>query len=157
MMAAANTPREYRFRMLALAIAMACHLGWLVPISKNGAAMARAEWFGEEIPALAKYMRTFGTAGVVKVKKRSGQPKANFRGAKCLMAGYAAQSSGDCYKMYDPTRNVAYVARDVIWAGTMYFSDPNRPSEGEQGTKKVSFALEEDSEAAERSAPLKPS
>ena len=106
----------------------ATQLDGLVLVTINGVTKTRYEhWVGKN-PTFAKYLRTWGEAGTVKVKTKTS-PKLKDKGVHCMFVGYATEHSGDTYRMYDPKTNCIRVSRDVIWLKRMYFEQPPRARE----------------------------
>ena len=110
----ANVPMKYRFRCFVLFVEAAILLDRLVVVEIDGVTKTRIEHFGGELPKYAKLLRTTGKTGVVTIKTKNWAVVKD-RAVLCMMAGCCPQLEGDCYKMYDPLRDVYYETRDVIW------------------------------------------
>jgi hypothetical protein len=72
-------------------------------------------------PKWVAHLRTWGEAGVVKLKTLS-TAKLEDRGVTCMFVGYAEDHSSDCYRMWDPKTNSFHVTRDIIWLRRMFFN-----------------------------------
>jgi hypothetical protein len=79
MMIGANILFPNRYKLYREAISTATKLDWLTIKEINGSKKTRAEHWGMELPKYAKYLRVWGEAGVVKVKK-ARTPKLTNRG-----------------------------------------------------------------------------
>ena len=67
----------------------------------DGVTATRYVYWGGTNLAFAKYLKTWGEAGTVKLKL-TATPRAADRGVQCMMVGYALEHDGDCYRMWDP-------------------------------------------------------
>jgi hypothetical protein len=134
-------------------ISTATKLDWLTIKEINGSSKkTRAEHWGMELPKYAKYLRVWGEAGVVKVKKVGTSKLAN-RGKVCMMVGYADSHAGDCYRMYDDETKIVHLTRDIRWLKRMYYDvNGNRmgdnsefsESEDEESISTVESSNDED-------------
>ena len=66
-------------------------------------------------------MRTWGEAGVVKIKS-STSPKFKEKDVTCLFSRHAEDYDGECYRMWDTTCDYVYFTRDVVCLKRIYFS-----------------------------------
>ena len=121
-MNAAQIPKSERFKMWSEAATTVTALDNLIPVTFNGETKTRYEHAGYEIPKFAKYLRTFGEAGIVKNGKDG---KVGDRGITMVFVGYADGHAGNCYRMYNPVTSRVSVTRDIIWMGRMYFTNEN--------------------------------
>ena len=67
---------------------------------------------------IVKNLRTFGEAGVVKVKSKTS-PKLKNKALTCAFTSRVDNHDGDCYHMWDPVQHRMHVIRDVIWLKKM--------------------------------------
>ena len=77
MMIAANVPYAVRFVLYHEAYTCATQLDWLVVVEIDGVTKTRVEHWCGELPRWAKALRTWGEAGVVKVKATTTPKLAN--------------------------------------------------------------------------------
>jgi hypothetical protein len=75
----ANIPKAKRYKVWYKAYGTATKLDGLVPAEINGKTQTRDEHFYGKNPAFAKHLRTWGEAGVVKLKEKT-QPKLDNHG-----------------------------------------------------------------------------
>jgi hypothetical protein len=121
MMIAPNVTLPNRYKLYREAISTATKLDWLTIKEIGGSKKTRAEHWGMELPKYAKkYLRVWGEAGVVKVKK-VGTPKLANRGKVCMVVGYADSHAADCYRMYDEDTKLVHLTRDIRWLKRMYY------------------------------------
>ena len=121
MMAAAHIPVELRKKGLwREAFKCATQLDALAAIEIDGIVKTRVEHWCDERPAYAKYLKTWGEAGTVKIRTPN-TTKVENRGITCLFVGYAKDHAGDCYRMYNPVTSGIHESRDVVWLHRMYF------------------------------------
>jgi hypothetical protein len=118
----ANLPLPLWYRLYCMAFRTACALDWLVPIQLDGKLATRWNHFtkGTE-PAFARHLRTWGEAGIVKLKNASTGKLAD-RGTTCMFVGYCLDHGGDTYLMWDPDTYDFHESRDVIWLRRMFFT-----------------------------------
>ena len=69
-MIGANTAFEKRYKLFREDIATATYLDALIPIELDGVIKTRVEHWCGELPEYAHHLRTWGEAGVVKLKSR---------------------------------------------------------------------------------------
>ena len=120
MMIGANVPHKSRYKFFREAFTCATLLDGLTVIELNGKEETRyIHWQGNN-PAWTRSLRTWGEAGVVKLKTKF-TPKLANRGEICMFVGYAPAHSEAVYRMWDPNSNRVHVTRDVIWLNRMYF------------------------------------
>jgi hypothetical protein len=121
LLADANVPLELRYKLYTEVIRTAAKLDSLVVIKRQGMEKTRYEIFYQGIkPKWAAHLRTWGEAGVVKLKTLA-TTKLEDRGVTCMFVGYAEDHSSDCYRMWDPKTNRVHVTRDIIWLRRMFF------------------------------------
>jgi hypothetical protein len=96
----ANIPKAKRYKVWYKAYGTATKLDGLVPVEINGKTQTRDEHFYGKNPAFAKHLRTWGEAGVVKLKEKT-QPKLDNHGKTCMFVGYPDNHPGDTYEMLD--------------------------------------------------------
>ncbi len=117
----ANIPLRRRYTLAGEAFLASADLNGLnlVDDKKGGQAPKDVLWDGK-LPGFAKNLRTWGEAGVVKLKNKA-TPKIADRGKQCMFVGYAKQHSGDCFRMWNPSTGGYHETRDVIWLNRMYY------------------------------------
>ena len=120
MMIAANISYEMRFVLFCEAYACATQLDWLVPKMLDGVTKSRVEHWCGHLPQWSKALRTWGEAGVVKVKTKT-TPKLANKGVTCMFTGYANAHVAGVYQMWDPATNRVHVSWDVVWLKRMYY------------------------------------
>ena len=120
MMDRANIPPEMLMVMYPSATETATKLDGLTLVTINGVTMTRYEHCGLEMPTLASNLRTYGEAGVVKIKSKT-DPKAAIKGITCVFVGYPDNHSSDCFKMMKPATQRYVETRDVVWLNRMYY------------------------------------
>ena len=136
MMSAANVPEDMRYLFFPHVTETATKVDGLMVIEWKGKMATKYEhWFGK-IPKFAKYLRTWGEAGVVTTKAEV-QPKPKDRGTTCMFIGYADDHDGDVYKMWNPETNRLLEPRDVIWLRRMFFPSKNKPEAVIHGTENT--------------------
>jgi hypothetical protein len=74
--------------------------------------------YGKPIPKFARYLRTWGEAGTVKIGKDG---KTGDRGATMIMVGYANNHVGDVFRMLNFNTGRITETRDIIWLQRLYF------------------------------------
>ena len=140
MMSAANIPDEMRYLFFPYAAETATKLDGLMVIEWKGKVATKYEhWCGQN-PKFAKYLRTWGEAGVVTTKSKT-QPKPSDRGTTCMFIGYAHDHDGDVYQMWNSSTNRVLTTRDVIWLHRMYYPSKEKPETVIHGVKNT--AVEE--------------
>jgi len=130
MMYRANVPKPMRYQIFPKAFETATLQDGLVVVEIDGKKATRYEHFAGKLPKFAQYLRTWGEAGTVTVRKKMS-PKLADRGITCMFVGYATNHDGDCYEMLDPTTGTIYVSRDIIWLKRMYYVEPVTKVSGE--------------------------
>jgi hypothetical protein len=121
-MADANIPMNFRYRLYPEVIRTAAKLDSLAVINIRGIEKTRFQFYNnDEEPRWASKLRTWGEAGVVKLKDLA-TAKLEDRGRTCMFVGYAADHSADCYRMWDPLTSRLHVSRDVVWLRRMFFT-----------------------------------
>ena len=120
MMIAANIAYDMRFALYREAYTCATQLDWLVPKTLDGVTKSRVEHWCGHLPKWSKALRTWGEAGVVKVKNKT-TPKLANRGVTCMFTGYANAHAEGVYRMWDPVTNRVHVSRDVVWLKRMLY------------------------------------
>ena len=105
LMVKAHTPNDLRHLVMRKAVETATHLDGLEVVKINGVTATRNQHFtraggaadGDVDPnAIAKCLRIWGEAGVIKTHK-SMDPKTKDRRITCMMVGYAPSHAPDCY------------------------------------------------------------
>ena len=120
LMMEAKVPKDKKHIVAQKAFETATKLDGLIPIEINGVTKPRVEHWSGKIPGFAKHLRTWGEAGVVKIRTKT-TPKLEERGITCMMVGYATDHEGDCYEMLNMETNRILLSRDVLWLNRMYF------------------------------------
>ena len=72
-------------------------------------------FFGK-LPSFLKSTVEFGRVGYVTIRGAKIKNKIEERSMKCIMVGYSRNSSGDTYRLYNPTTKRIISSRDVKWA-----------------------------------------
>ena len=121
MMFRANVPAEYRSKLFAKALMTANQLDDLVLETINGKTLTRVEHDTGKLPGYVKNLRTWGEAGVVKLKTKT-TPKMLNKGVTCMFIGYAEDHPHDCFLMWNAKTNGVHTSRDIVWLRRMYFS-----------------------------------
>ncbi len=98
-MNAAQIPKNECFKLWSEAAKAVTALDNLIPATWKGETKTQYEHAGHNIPKFAKYLKTFGEAGIVKDKKDG---KVGDIGITMLFVGYADGHAGNCYRMYNP-------------------------------------------------------
>ena len=128
LMAAANVPGETRRLIWNEAFQAATLLDGLVLVTVGGVTKTRWEhWYGN-LPAWSEHLRTWGEAGVVKIRGLA-TPKVADRGVPCMFVGYSKDHPGDTYRMFNPATGGIHDSRDVIWLRRMFYQKPLSPTE----------------------------
>ena len=97
-------------------------LDGLHPVKIDGVEKSRYNhWSGGSEPKWAKYLRTWGEAGTVKLTSIA-TGKLEDRGVPCIFVGYATDHDGDVYRMWDPRTGGIHETRDVIWLRQMFYT-----------------------------------
>ena len=125
MMHRANIPSQHRLKVWHKAASVATKMDGLTVIEIDGVKKTRVEHWSGKLPGYAHYLRTWGEAGVVKVK-RTGTPKVADRGITCMFVDYADNHAGDCYEMLNLQTMRILLTRDVQWLGRMYYQQPQK-------------------------------
>ena len=87
----ANIPNKLKHRVYKSAAEYATDMDGLMLVEINGVIKTRFEHFLGEFPQFAKHLRTWGEAGVVKLKNATSL-KMNMKDIACMFAGYAKQN-----------------------------------------------------------------
>ena len=120
MLIKANVPMEWRPMLWTEAFKMATLLDGLSVITIDGVSDTRCvHWCGEN-PAFASHLRTWGEAGMVKIKTKM-TPKLANHGVQCMFVGHALNHPGDCCHMWNKNTRRMHETRDVVWLKRMYF------------------------------------
>lgn len=168
MMIDANVPLAIRYRLFREAFQTATLLDGLLPVTIDGVTKSRyAHWSGGEEPKYAKFLRTWGEAGTVKLKSLA-TGKLGDRGTPCMFVGYAVDHAGDVYRMWDPKTGFVHESRDITWLRRMYYTstviagedfvvEVPAPEVGEGGNDDIAEAgegmdIENETEIADASA-----
>jgi hypothetical protein len=107
-------------------------------------ATRHAHFYGNN-PKWMKFLRTWGEAGTVKVKKNT-TPKLTDRGLHCMFIGYTDDHDGDVHRMCNPKTERVHITRDFIWMTQLMFTkgieDPvievnnDNPEDGQDDDEK---------------------
>jgi hypothetical protein len=116
----ANVPSKWKHKVYKAAALHVTDMDGLMLVTIDGVTKTRYEHFYGSFPKFARLLRTWGEAGVVKLKT-STSPKMNNKGTTCMFVGYAKDRSHDSYLMWNVENNYVYSSRDVIWLQRMYF------------------------------------
>ena len=108
----ANVPSKWKHKTYKSAALYVTDMDGLMLATINGETKTRYEHFLKEFPKFALMLRTWGEAGVVKLKT-STSPKMNNKGTTCMFVGYAKDRSNDSYLMWNVESNFVHVSRDV--------------------------------------------
>ena len=127
MMIAANLPLAKRCVFFRETMQTATLLDGLVVTAIEGIKLTRVEHWGGSLPRWVGYLRTWGEAGVVKLKTKTSA-KLVQNGVTCMFVGYALNHEGNVYRMWDPSTRRIHVSRDIIWLERMFFEN-NFPRE----------------------------
>jgi len=161
-MVRARVPMKIRYRVFRETFKTATVLNELEAVSIEGKVLTRYEHCVGKIPSFAKHLRTWGEAGIVKIKTATTAKLAD-KGVQCMFIGYATNSGGD---VWNPITNRVNNTRDVIWLKRMYFKPQDDANEDEvdvdvmiveqeqitgQGNGAETVASEESFDSAERS------
>jgi len=119
-MSAANIPVDHRKLFWREAFQTSTYLDGLILVEVDGVIKTRFEYFEGELPKFSKYLRTWGEAGVVKLKSPH-LPKIYNRGKTCMFIGYSLNHAGDTYRMWDPDSKRVHLSRDIVWLNKMFF------------------------------------
>ena len=98
MMIAANLPLAKRYVFFREAMQTATLLDGLVVTAIEGIKLTRVEHWGGSLPRWVSYLRTWGEAGVVKLKIKT-TAKLVQNGVTCMFLGYALSHEGNVYRM----------------------------------------------------------
>jgi len=93
-------------------IATVTLLDGLVTTELNGQLKTRFEHCFGKLPRFAKKLRTWGEAGVVRMKALA-TPKVGDRGATCMFVGYKTDRGDDIYRMWNPDTKRLLRSRDI--------------------------------------------
>ena len=116
----AGIPDDLRYKVYLRALRTSTQLDGLITDCFNGKVMSRYEAFTGARPTFATNLRTWGEAGVVKIKTATS-PKINNKGIVCMFTGYPDSHSSQCMEMWDHKTDGYHLTRDVVWLGRMYF------------------------------------
>ena len=94
-------------------------LDGLVLKTLDGVIRTRIEHWGGNLLQWTKALRTWGEAGVFKLKSKTTQKMAN-RGITCMFVGYCKSHAENVYRMWNPTTNNVHELQDVTWLKRMY-------------------------------------
>lgn len=120
-MIAANVPQNQWYMFYPEAFLHATHMDGLEMVKLNEETKTQYKHFGFEIPKFVKYLQTWGKATTVTTKMRGQWAKLPNCGTKMMFVGYATDSSGNTYCMWNPNTNRMIKTWDVVWLGQMYF------------------------------------
>ena len=123
-MIGANVSSVMRFKLFKEAYKCTMLLDGLVLKTLDGVIRTKIEHWGRNLPQWTKALRTWGKAGVVKLKSKTTPKMAN-RGIMCMFVGYCKSHAENVYCMWNPETNNVHESRDVTWLKRMYFcQDP---------------------------------
>ena len=122
MMNAANLGQKERCQLCKEAYQCATLTDGLTVITRNGETKTRYEHWCGKLPKFAHHLRTWGEAGVVKVRDLK-KSKIQDKGITCMFVGYSMDHAGDCYRMFNPKTNRVHITRDIKWLNRMYFKN----------------------------------
>ena len=120
MMIAANVPEKMVYKLFREAFTCATMIDWLSVVEIKGRVATRIEHWGGELPKFTAALRTWGEAGVVKVKTKTS-PKMVNRGTTCMFVGYAVNHSDGVYRIWNSDTNRILISRDVVWLKRMFY------------------------------------
>jgi hypothetical protein len=120
-MTAANVPETLRYLLYHTAFQYATDTGGLGVHTIGDVTSTRCTHFCGQNPNFAQHHRTWGVAGIVKIKTKT-TPKLGDRGVQCMFVGYAKDHEGDCVQMWDPKTKRMHVTRDIIWLRRMFYT-----------------------------------
>jgi hypothetical protein len=83
-------------------------------------------------PPFARFLKTWGEAGIVTIKSRNFLPKEMARGITCMMIRYSLERPTGTFRMFDPNTRGVHVTRDVTWLRRKFF--PRTDVEVGEGT-----------------------
>ena len=139
MMFAANLTPEYHKLLWAEAMSCASNIGNILANSRTKKAPITV-WDGST-PSLYPHMVQWGRVGYVTIRSKF-RKKMTSKSYKGVMMGYAANHSGDTYRMFKPETKTIVMSRDVRWAkwekpdpknGMDLFKDILNPEEWKNG------------------------
>ena len=113
MMIVANLPLEKRYVFFRETMQTATLLDGLVITIVEGSSRTHLEHWGGYLPMWVGYLRTWGEAGVVKLKTKTTAKLVQNR-VTCMFVGYAMSHEGNVYRMWDPITRGIHVSRDII-------------------------------------------
>jgi Reverse transcriptase (RNA-dependent DNA polymerase) len=87
----------------------------------DGVLKTRVEHATGTLPSYANNLRTWGEAGVVKLKTAT-TPKFLNKGTTCVFVGYPENHGSGTYLMYNPQTKGVHTTRDVVFLRRMYWS-----------------------------------
>ncbi len=109
---AAGLDEETRSLLWAASVDMANVLENITSTTRT--AMSAHEIYTGEQSKLYPYLTEFGRIGIVSLRQKF-KSKWKEKGIKMIMVGYAADSSADTYRMYNPKTKKIIRSRDVKW------------------------------------------
>ncbi len=109
-MHAAKVPRNRRLEFFPEVIMTMTKLDWLKLITINKVKKTRVEHYGLPLPNFAKYLRTWGEAGIIKTSKDG---KIGDQEVTGMFVGYASNHKGDCYRMWNPNTKKISKTHDI--------------------------------------------
>jgi len=130
LMVRAHVPMKIRYRVFREAFKTATVLNGLEAVSIDEKVLTRYNHCVGKIPSFAKHLRTWGEAGTVKIKTATTAKLAD-KVVQCMFIGYATNSGGDVYQMWNPITNRVHNTRNVIWLKRMYFKPQDDANEDE--------------------------
>ena len=118
----ANVPVKDRYSVYKDGIQCATLIYGAVVIKIDGKRAMRYDNYApnESTPAFLNLLRTWGEAGVVKMRTKN-TTKLTYKGLTCLMVIYNVNFGASMYLMWNTTTNMIHNSRDVIWLKRMYY------------------------------------
>ena len=98
MMSAAKIPKNMRQMFWREAFQTSTLMDGLMVVKINNICQTRFEHWEGQLPRFFNYLRTWGEAGVVKLRTAT-TPKIYDRGKTCMLVGYSMIHGGDTYRM----------------------------------------------------------
>jgi hypothetical protein len=133
---AAKIPKEFRYRLLPMAMKFVTDMKNLQPVEVNGMLKPRIEHFYGSLPNWTSNLHDFGEAGTVKTRSDM-QPKLDDRGVVCMFVRYPIDHVADTYLMLDVSTTMVKTTLDVIWLGRMYYPELDNDGTHIIGTTKA--------------------
>ena len=120
MMIEAGIKEKLRQKLWAEAANMSVDLDNIL-VTKRDEENAYERFYGsKKSPNYVKHLRQFGEVGFIIQRNNKIKSKISNRGKKGIMVGYAKQSTGDTYRMFNLGTNKVTNTRDVKWTNKLY-------------------------------------